>query len=218
MRSRTDVMTGVRLGVALACLLAPGLAAAQEPPPAEASASGWSGFASMAVYVVPDDANYVQPTVAADRGWLHLEARYNYEAQRTASFWVGANFEVGETVALALTPMFGVITGETDGVAPGLKATLTVWKLEFYSEAEWVVDSDDRAENFLYNWSEITVQPAGWMRVGMVTQRTRAYQSARDIQRGILVGAIWKNASLTGHVFEPFSDAPTVVVSLAIAF
>jgi hypothetical protein len=218
MPSRAEALAAARLGVALACLTAPGLATAQEPPPPAASTPSWSGAASMAVYFVPDDVNYVQPTIEADRGWLHLEARYNYEALRTASFWVGANVEFGEKVTLALTPMFGVVTGDTDGVAPGLKATLSFWKMELYGESEWVVDADDRADNFFYMWSEVTVQPVEWMRVGMVTQRTRAYQSERDIQRGILAGVLWKNASLTGHVFEPFSDAPTTVVSLSIAF
>ena len=167
---------------------------------------------------MPDDSNYLQPTVSADRGWLHLEARYNYEAQQTASFWAGVNFEAGERVTLALTPMFGIVIGDTDGVAPGLLVTLATWKLELYSEAEWVVDTAETSDSFFYNWSELTLQPVEWFRFGLVTQRTRAYQSDRDIQRGLLGGVMWRNASFTGHVFEPFSDQPTVVVSVAIEF
>ena len=117
---------------------------------------------------MPDDSNYLQPTVSADRGWLHLEARYNYEAQQTASFWAGVNFEAGERVTLALTPMFGIVTGDTDGVAPGLLVTLATWKLELYSEAEWVVDSAETSDSFFYNWSELTLQPVEWFRFGLV--------------------------------------------------
>jgi hypothetical protein len=40
--------------------------------------------------------NYVQPTIRADRGWLHLKARYNYEALDIGSAWVGYNFSVDE--------------------------------------------------------------------------------------------------------------------------
>ena len=35
--------------------------------------------ASVYFYAVPNDDNYVQPTVRADADRLHLEARYNYE-------------------------------------------------------------------------------------------------------------------------------------------
>jgi hypothetical protein len=199
-------------------------ASAQEPAPpapaapAPASTPAWSWTAAAALYVLPDDANYVQPMVAGDRGRLHLEARYNYEAQKTFSAWAGLNFETGDTVALALTPMFGVVTGDLDGVAPGLLLTLNVWKLEFYSEGEYVFDLGDEGEHFLYNWSELTIQPTEWFRTGLVAQRTRAYQAERDIQRGLLLGVnIW-NSSLTTSVFEPFSGSPTVVVAFGVEF
>ena len=43
----------------------------------------WSFSASAYTYILPDSGNYGQPTFTADRGWLHLEARYNYEALDT---------------------------------------------------------------------------------------------------------------------------------------
>ena len=81
----------------------------------------WSFAASAYTYVVPDDHDYVQPTVTADRGWLHLEARYNYEALDTGSAWVGYNFSGGETLAWEFTPMIGGVFGDTTGIAPGLQ-------------------------------------------------------------------------------------------------
>src|SRR5689334_15062740 len=59
----------------------------------------WSFSASAYTYVVPGEPAYVQPTVTADRGWLHLEARYNYEDLETGSAWVGYNFAGGEKLA-----------------------------------------------------------------------------------------------------------------------
>ena len=223
MSSRVNAAAAGLLAVA-ALIGEPTEAAAQDPSPTEQAAAAsspgpsWSGSASVAAYFVPEDSNYLQPTVSVDRGWLHLEARYNYEAQQTASFWAGVNFEAGERVTLALTPMFGIVTGDTDGVAPGLLVTLATWKLELYSEAEWMVDTAETSDSFFYNWSELTLQPVEWFRFGLVTQRTRAYQSDRDIQRGLLGGVMWRNASFTGHVFEPFSDQPTVVVSIGVQF
>jgi hypothetical protein len=204
--------------LAIAWWLGPGLAQAQQATPPPDEDPRWTGWTELAVYVVPDDANFVQPTLAVDRDWLHLEARYNYEATETGSLWVGANFEVGERVTLALTPMFGVVIGDTNGVAPGLELTLNFWKLELYSEGEWVIDADEKTDSFYYNWSELTLPVTDWLAVGLVVQRTRVYQSERDIQRGILSGVQWKQASLTGHIFEPFSSQPTYVISMAVEF
>ena len=224
MSSRASPRLAAVLAAVWLCVPAASAVAAQEPaPPApEAPAASnepaWSWTAAAALYVLPDDANYVQPMVAADRGRLHLEARYNYEAQKTFSAWAGMNFETGETVTMEFTPMFGVITGELDGVAPGFLLTLSAWKLTFYSEGEFVFDASDEPEHFFYNWSELTIQPTEWFRTGLVTQRTRAYQADRDIQRGLLAGLSFWKGSLTTSVFEPFSGSPTVVVQFGVEF
>jgi hypothetical protein len=192
----------------------------QAPAPAtpQPSESGWSASAELALYVLPDEANYLWPTVSADHDWLHLEARYNYEAKNTASFWAGVNFEWGERVSLAVTPMFGVVTGDTDGVAPGFLFTLGAGKFELYSEGELMLDSGGKEDSFYYSWTELSFTPVSWLSLGAAAQKTRAYQTARYIERGVLAGTAWKNMSLTGYVFEPFSDKPTVVVAFGIEF
>lgn len=191
------------------------------PPPARSETDDerrWSFAASAYTYVVPDSSDYVQPTFAADRGWLHLEARYNYEAQETGSVWMGYNFSGGETVAWELTPMLGGVFGDTDGIAPGYKASLSWSKLEFYSEGEYVIDTGEVSDSFLYNWSELALRSAEWFRFGLVTQRTRAYKSDRDIQRGLLVGFSYKQADVTGYLFNPDEEKPTIVVAVGVSF
>ena len=73
-------------------------------------------------------------------------------------------------------------------IARGYKGSLSWWKLELYSQGEYVFDTTDSSESSFYNWSELTLAPADWFRFGMVTQRTRLYQTDREIQRGFLVG------------------------------
>jgi hypothetical protein len=178
----------------------------------------WTVAASVYTYLLPDEGNYAQPTIATDRGWLHLEARVNYEDLDTGSLWFGYNFSGGETVEWALTPAIGGIFGQTDGVAPGYKGSLSWRQLEFYSEGEYVFDADDSADSFFYNWSELTFVPAEWFRMGLVTQRTRVYETERDIQRGLLVGVSYKNLEATSYVFNPDNSQPVVVFSVAFSF
>jgi hypothetical protein len=153
----------------------------------------------------------------ADREWLHLEARFNYEDRETGSLWIGYNFSGGETVEWELTPILGGVFGNTTGIAPGYEGSLSWRMLEFYSEGEYVI-TDDSSERFLYNWSELTLAPAEWFRFGLVTQRTRAYQTNRDIQRGLLVGFSYKQADFTTCLFNPDDEKPTFVMAVGVNF
>jgi hypothetical protein len=57
-----------------------------------------------------------------------------------------------------------------------------------------------------------------WFKVGMVTQRTRLYQTDRDIQRGLLVGLSYKKVSFTTYVFNPDESRPTIVLAAGVNF
>jgi hypothetical protein len=185
---------------------------------AEQAPPDWSFSASAYTYLVPDSRDYVQPTITGDRGWLHLEARYNYEDRETASVWVGYNYSVGEKVKLNLTPMAGGVFGNTTGIAPALRASLNWWRLVLYGEGEYVFNTRERADSFFYLWSELTVSPADWVRVGLVAQRTRVYESERDISRGFLVGLNYKKVEVAGHMFNPDLSKPTYVISVRVEF
>lgn len=186
------------------------------PPPGEVERA-WDFSLSILTYLVPDSREYVQPTFTADRGWLHLEARYNYEAINTASAWIGYNFRVGEKLSFGFTPMLGGVFGETTGLAPGYRASLGWWKLEFYTEGEFVLDTADTTESFFYTWSELSLAPVEWARLGLVVQRTKLYQTEFDTQRGFLAGfSVWK-LDLTAYVFNPDED-PTWVFAAALEF
>ena len=182
-----------------------------------AAAPAWSFGLSVYTYAVPDDRDYVQPTFTADRDWLHLELRYNYEAVDTGSAWVGYNFAVGDELTLEMTPMLGAVFGDTQGVAPGYKATLGWKRFAFYSEGEYLFDAEDSAGNFFYNWSELTFTPTDNFRFGIVTQRTQLYQGEHEIQRGLLVGIAGKNWDVSGYVFDLDAE-PTFVLSFGTGF
>ena len=178
----------------------------------------WSLSASVYTYFVPDDRNYVQPTFAADRRHLHLEARYNYEAYKTGSLWAGYNFSAGNKLTFDLTPMLGAVFGDTNGVAPGYEITLSWRKLAFYSESEYVFVPADHSENFGYTWSQLTLAPVDWFQFGLVAQRTRAYQTDLDVQRGLLLGFSWNRVDLGAYLFNPDRDQPTWVFSVTVNF
>lgn len=178
----------------------------------------WSFGIDAYGYLVPDDQSYFSPTFSADRKRLHLEARYNYENYQAGSLWAGYNLHAGQRVALDVTPMFGVVFGSTTGVAPGFEMALTWKRLELSSQGEYVIDTNDKAGNFFYSWNELVYSPTDWFHAGLVAQRTRAYQTPVDVQRGFSVGVAHKDVDFTTYVFNVGWTDPTVVLALSFRF
>jgi hypothetical protein len=114
--------------------------------------------------------------------------------------------------------MLGGVFGETTGIAPGYAGTLSWWKLELYSEGEYLFDTDNSSQSYFYNWSELSLAPVEWFRFGLATQRTRAYHTDREIQRGFLVGLSYKQLTFTTYVFNPDESRPTVVLAVGVSF
>jgi len=214
----SEILSG--LVMVLALTGSPSVATAQVAPVSGglAESSAWSYSASAYTYFVPDDRDYVQPTFVADRGPLRLEARYNYEDLETVSAWVGWNLSVGHEVALEFTPMLAGVVGNTTGFAAGYEGALRWKRLELVSESEYMFDSGSASDDFFYNWSQLTLAPAEGFQFGIVVQRTRAYASDRELQRGLLVGYSQGIASVSAVIFNPDDDKPAFVLVLDLAF
>ena len=71
------------------------------------------------------------------------------------------------------------------------------------AESEYVFDLEESDDSFLYTWLEATVAPVEWLRFGLVAQRTRAYETGLDVQRGLLVELSRGSLSFGFHWFNP---------------
>lgn len=222
----TTVLT--RAGITALAFMAQGAVLAAQttggaPAPGPASSAApaqptWAFRVAAATYFLPDDEDYVQPTITADRGALHLESRYNYEERNSLSAFAGWTFGLGRRFRFDVTPMFGAVAGELDGVIPALELSFSAGPVEFYSEGEYVIDAHDTSNRFLYNWSELSVWPAEWLRVGLVAQRTRVFDEPRDVQRGLLGGVSIGRFEGVGYWFNPGSNDRYFVASFSFTF
>jgi hypothetical protein len=201
---------------------------AQSPPahrshrrPDNTVKEAWVFSVLLDGYFVPGEQGYADPIFTADHRWLHLEGRYNYEDLKTGSLWLGYNFDLNsdktsaKNINLTLTPMIGGVFGRTNGVAPGLEASLTYQKLNFWDSNEYVFDTGDPSASYFYTWPQLTYSPIDWLHLGLVAQRTQAIQS--DTQGGFLFGLSHKNAEFTSYILDPGSN-PTVVLELGYNF
>jgi len=180
--------------------------------------SPWSFSTTGYFYFLPEEENTYTLLGYVDYKQLHTEVRYNYEAQNAASFFAGWRFETGGKAAIGITPMMGFLFGDAEGIIPALELDLAYKKFDFYSEMEYVIDVEGKENNFFYVWGEVAVSPLESLRTGISYQKTRLYQTDREVQRGIFAQySFWK---LTAgiHYFNPFADDNFLIGMLSIEF
>jgi hypothetical protein len=211
-------MTAVRRSAhaVLAFALLPAAAMAVEPG---ADADPETTFAATGFYyAMRDQPDFGVGVASLNRGPLHLEARYNYEARDAGSTFVGWKFAGGDTVTFEVTPIVGALFGSARGVVPGVEASVGYGTLDAYVEAEYVHDTADGSASYYYAWSELGWKPAPWLRVGLAGQRTREIDNGRDFQRGAFAQLIAGKATLGIYAFNPDAGSRYVIVSLGAQF
>ena len=207
-------MSAARIGIAAWAACAVAGAWAGEPAPAAQPA--WE-FALTAYPTVVQgaDNNYTSAIATANRGALHLEARYSYEAVGARSAFVGWNFSGGDELTWEITPLLGGVWGPLQAFVPGVKLSLAYRRFDFYLEGEYVDDGD---EPYTYAWSELGFAAQDWLRIGLAVQRTRIFGEERDIQRGPFAQVSWDRFTLGGYWFNPGADDQIFVGSIGVSF
>jgi hypothetical protein len=207
-------MSIARILLATCAALASAASWAGEPEPA--SEPDWA-FALTAYPTLAEgaDNNYTSAVATADRGPLHLEARYSYEAVGARSAFVGWTFSGGETLTWEITPLLGGVWGPLQAIVPGVELSLAYGRFDFYLEGEYVDDGD---EPYTYAWSELGFAAQDWLRIGVAAQRTRIFGDDREIQRGPFAQVSWDRFTLGGFWFNPGADDQILVGSIGVGF
>src|SRR5688572_22811586 len=123
---------------------------AQDPLPVDehlAAPERWEFSGSLFYSDPPGSEDRLTPIVYANRGAVHLEARYNYEDLETLSLFAGWTVSLEGEVEADFTPLLGAAFGETSGIAPALEVDLGWRRLAWYAETEYLFDLDDRDDD-----------------------------------------------------------------------
>ena len=189
-------------------------------PDSSANKPGWAYAATGMYYSLPDQSDFLLAVASAEKGQLHIEARYNYEAIDAGSLFAGWKFSGGKSLTYDLTPIIGAVFGTKEGIAPGFEASVVYGITDFYIESEYVYDTKVKDDSFTYAWSELGFSPLEWLRFGLVGQRTKLYSSSRDIQQGGFAQFITPGKVTLGlYVFNPGDSADRFAIfSLAAKF
>lgn len=144
------------------------------------------------------------------KNW-YAEGRFNYEDLQTVSMHFGKSFTREGKIAYSVTPLAGVLLGNTSGVSLGSNIELDYKKLNWFTQTQYVFTKAD----FLYTWSELFYSPVDWFYGGGAIQHTYVKSEGHLWEPGAGVGFSVKNISLTAYDFVAVpSGQHTFVVSL----
>jgi len=192
----------------------------------ERSKIEWEFSLSTFTYLAQHERDYANPNFSADYGRLHLEARYNYEALKTGSVWIGCNFPrftIGKDLEINATPMLGGVFGDITGVAPGYSIEASYKIIKASTQGEYFFDAGNNSGDFFYSWSEFSASlpKADCVRAGLVVERTQASGNS-EVRRGPLVGFKHKckdkDVDLTVYWLAPGSREATFVFAVTVEF
>lgn len=203
-------------------------AAVCDTPPSddtEGNKGPWKFSLETLTYLEQHARDYGNPNFSADYDkWLHLEARYNYEALKTGSVWVGRKFsdlKIAEGLKVDATPMLGGIFGDITGVAPGYYIEVSYEEdvITASSQGLYFFDAGNSSGNFFYSWSELSASLPKFncIRAGLVIESTQD-----SVRPGPLLGLkrkiIGKDVELTTYWLAPGSTEAAFVFGVNVDF
>jgi hypothetical protein len=166
-----------------------------------------------------EESAQLAPTASVDRGPLHLEARYNYDNLKTATFFAGWGFRWGgEETFLRAVPLVGGAVGRSAGIVPGLEVEAQWWRFSYWLELEYLFDFKNGSSNFFYTWSEVNLELVSFLWVGASWQRFRQVHSDRELDVGPMIGAGVGPVSLSLYYYGIGTPDRWALLTLEVRF
>jgi len=145
---------------------------------------------------------------------FYTEMRYNYEAPKTASVYIGRSFSKEGKLSYDIVPMAGVVFGEYRGASLAVNAGVEYHRFYFASQSQYTINKNDRYENFFFNWSEIGYQPVRWLYAGISAQFTKAFHSYLATEYGFMAGVVMGKITIPVYVFNPLNERKNYIIGI----
>lgn len=149
---------------------------------------------------------------------LYTEMRYNYEAPKTASVYLGKSFSREAALSYEITPMAGFVFGEYTGASLAMNVALEHKKIFFSSQTQYTMNKDNRMDNFFFNWSELGYQPVKWFYTGVSAQLTKLYKNTLMPEYGLMLGLVIRKITIPVYVFNPLGTKKNYIIGINAAW
>ncbi len=186
------------------------------------AAAQFEGGLEQYAYISMGKSPTLVPIVHIQNEKWYGEARYNYEALKTFSVYVGKIFSNEEkTQSYAIIPVIGITTGKFKGGSVGLDITFNDSDFFFCSQSQYTFSNTDRYQNFIYSWSELGYEPSKWIYAGLALQYTQLFQKTEEplmYEFGVMAGFKLGRWTIPIYSFSPFADDRYFIVGLNLIF
>jgi len=135
-------------------------------------------------------------------GW-YAEGRYNYEAANTFSLYAGKTFKKEAAISRSITGLLGAVAGEFNGGAVAVNANMEYKRVTISLQSQYTFSFENRMDNFIYLWSDISFQTSHWLSAGFSLQQTNLYQTKGETEKGIFATARFGKWEFPLYVFNP---------------
>ena len=145
---------------------------------------------------------------------IYTEMRYNYEALKTASVYLGKSFSKNKTLSYTVTPMIGMVFGDYNGGSLAANIDVEHKKTFVSMQTQYTMNRNNTSENFFFNWTELAYQPLKWVYAGVSMQQTKTYKTNFQSEYGVLVGFLVHKFTIPIYVFNPLSNNKNFIIGV----
>jgi hypothetical protein len=147
---------------------------------------------------------------------FYTEMRYNYEDVKTASLYLGKNFNKNAVLNYSVTPMLGIVFGKYNGGSLAMNIDVENEKAFICMQTQYTISSDEIESNFFFNWTELAYQPLNWFYAGVSMQQTKVYNTSFQSEYGVLVGFSIKKFTMPVYIFNPLNKSRNFIVGINV--
>jgi hypothetical protein len=135
----------------------------------------------------------------------YVEARYNYDAERTAGLSVGRSFDApaGKALAWTLTPTIGWMAGDCHGLSLGANVSVEYkgWDLSTAAQV-----SPAKQTGYWYSWSEVGRPVGNRLYVGVALQQDCRFGAGCTLTPGIQGRLLLAQWTFPVYIFNPLNN------------
>lgn len=168
----------------------------------------WS--AEESVVVIPQTWMYIND--------YYIEARYNYEDQKTVSLYFGKAFTIDKIAEYEITPMIGVVVGKTNGISPGLNFQLEYKRFSTFTQCQYTFDFNRSANSFFWNWSGFDISISKYIGVGGSVQVFEPNKGNGVYRAGPMLSFRQNSFSIEAYVYNFWQQKPIYSIGFEYQF
>lgn len=147
------------------------------------------------------------------KNW-YAEGRFNYEALNTMALYGGKTFTKTAAISYTASPILGVVFGEMNGGSVGTNLEADYKRFNFNTQTQYTFSVQQRTNNFVYSWSDLTYRFVQKLAAGVSLQQTKLYHVNGAFDLGILLKPTYKSWAFPLYMFRPGSSEQYFVLGI----